>query len=98
MRFPITAQLAEGGSSCSALSNGIILLPTVVVPGVQILNSDGGDHTFKTLEQTLTALSVTSVVGQAYQLRNNPQLGLGSCASNGVRNLSDALYTQLPHE
>ena len=56
-RFAVTATIHEGGTSCDAgPQQAIILLPVVVVPGVQNpfgLHPDGGDGTFPMLEDTL---------------------------------------------
>jgi len=77
--FPVTATVSENGTEDSTSTNGIVLLPTIVVPG--IMHGDGGDHTYPDLESYFGNSSnvIGNLgVGQAYQLRQFPSFGCGS--------------------
>ena len=84
--FPVVAGQSENGNACTGTPvNGIVLLPVVLIPG--ILNGQGGDGTYASLETYLkSSINVpgSGYVGSPYALRSypNPDVPCGSLRTN----------------
>lgn len=72
VKFRITPIWSEAGRECvGSPSDAMILLPTILVPG--ILNGSGGDGTFPVLESSLRSSTVLrdDVLGEPYRMERD---------------------------